>query len=143
MELEKLDKYVKGKRGVTVRRSGDFTRYLLNDRMFAMSFYSQAYGNVITLKAKESELAYYRNEYGGKVIPSTGLEPLHWNDFLLDFGISDDVILRAVDESYEIFASELSAHAKKALDEQEPEYKYVFKNFDLAKVMRSLGEKQE
>ena len=143
MDTEKLDKYIKSKRGVNVRRLGIYTRYLLNDRMFAMSYCSVNGGRVLALKAAAAELENYRREYAGKVIPSKELEPLHWNDFLIDENIPDEIILRAVDESYEIFFGELSAHAKKAFDEMTPSYKKAIKNFDLAKVMRQSGERRE
>ncbi len=142
MKIKDLEKYIKSKLGVTVRRSGTETSYFLNDRLFVLLRAEKDKGAIVSLKAKRAELEYYKSEYADCVFESEQLEPLHWNDFLVD-RIADDVILNAVDESYGIIYADLSPHAKKALDPNEPNYKYVMKNFDLQKVMRERLKDEE
>ncbi len=142
MDIKKLDKYLKNKAGVSVRKFGEYTRYLLNDRMFAMLYGSKKYGNVLSLKHKKDD-EKDSSQYSEFSIPSEELEPLRWNDFLLDGGIDESVVFNAADESYSLIYSDLSELAKKALDPDEPSYKYVFKNYDLAKVMRSASEEKD
>ncbi len=141
METEKLDKYMRGKKGVTVRKLGKYTRYLLNDKMFAMSFDLKNRGRVLSLK-KNKENKLDCTQFADCIAPSAELEPLHWNDFYLDGGIPDGVLFAAIDESYALILSELPEIVQKMLDPKEPSYKYAFKNFDLVKIMRKNAEKE-
>ena len=139
MNIQELDRYLRSKDGVTVQKFAPASaqcvanRYLLNDIMFAKIYFSSP--PVMAVKANDNRLEYYRAKYGINVRAAEELEPLHWNDILLDGNIADNVVIAAADESYELVLSSLTQHAKKALDPSESNYGYVLKNFDLAKEM--------
>lgn len=136
MDIEKLDKYLMQKSGVTVRNFDNAKRYLLCDKMFARLSFTKDLQAVLSVKAKPGRLEYFRGEYPNLIVPCDEIEPLHWNSVLLGGAIADEVVFAVADESYEVIYADLSYHTKKFMDVNEPSYKYVLDNIDVKKFIQ-------
>lgn len=115
-----LDDYLLKKAGVTkdFKIEWNWTRYLLDDKMFA-ALCKDAEGKdvLITLKLEPVEGAFLREQYLD-IIPGYYMNKDHWNSIKADGNIPDDLLKELLDKSYWLVFKKLTKKKQKELLEK-------------------------
>lgn len=115
-----LDDYLLKKAGVTkdFKIEWNWTRYLLDDKMFA-ALCKDAEGKdvLITLKLEPVEGAFLREQYSD-IIPGYYMNKDHWNSIKADGNIPDDLLKELLDKSYWLVFEKLTKKKQKELLEK-------------------------
>lgn len=115
-----LDDYLLKKAGVTkdFKIEWNWTRYLLDDKMFA-ALCKDAEGKdvLITLKLEPVEGAFLREQYLD-IIPGYYMNKDHWNSIKADGNIPDDLLKELLDKSYWLVFEKLTKKKQKELLEK-------------------------
>ena len=114
MNIEDFRNYCLKKRAVTEEFPFDNQTlvYKVFGKMFALtnieSFES------INLKCDPKEAVLLREEYEG-VMPGYHMNKLHWNTVLVEAGIPDNLMLKWIDNSYDLVLSKVSRLKRKTI----------------------------
>ena len=116
MDIEQFRKYCLSKKGVTEEFPFDHSTLVFKvmGKMFALV-------NVDSLESMnikcEPEKAIELREQFPDIIPGYHMDKRHWNTVKFNAGVSDQLALSLVDNSYELVAKGLSKPQKQVLKE--------------------------
>jgi predicted DNA-binding protein (MmcQ/YjbR family) len=116
---EWLDEYCLSRLGATrdYKQEWDATRYMVGDKMFAMSCCDKNGKNIFTLKLDPAFGAELRQQYKD-IIPGYYMNKEHWNSLYLDSDVPDDVVKTMIQESHELIFKSLSKKKQSEITEE-------------------------
>ena len=99
-KIKEVISYIQNNVGFTsVLRYGNHTKYLINDKVFAIVYQSE--NPHIILKANGRFNIKFRKDYKDTVFPSYAINRYHWNMILIDGEIPTEILCRLVEVSYD------------------------------------------
>ncbi|MFC4653212.1 MmcQ/YjbR family DNA-binding protein [Lactococcus nasutitermitis] len=94
-------------------------RYLIRGKMFAMHGGDKNGKEILTLKLLPEHGEEARELHNGKIIPGYYMNKTHWNSIYLSENISDNLVKKMIDESYELIVSGFSKKIQKEIAQGE------------------------
>ena len=109
MEYQWIDEYCLSKVGVEkdYKIEWQATRYMINDKMFAMQGGDKEGKPIITVKLEPMYGELLRSKYKD-IVPGYYMNKEHWNSLYLEGSVPDEVLKDMLDRSYQIIFGSLS-----------------------------------
>ena len=113
MRYQWIDEYCLAKKGVVkdYKIEWEATRYMINNKMFAMQGGDKAGKPIITIKLEPMHGDALRGEYKD-IIPGYYMNKEHWNSLYLEGNVPDEVLADMLDRAYKIILGSLSKKAQ-------------------------------
>ncbi|MFP4697408.1 MAG: MmcQ/YjbR family DNA-binding protein [Eubacteriales bacterium] len=120
MRYQWIDEYCLEKKGVVKDYKIEWkaTRYMINDKMFAMQCNDKEGKPIITVKLEPMFGEMLRSKYKD-IVPGYYMNKKHWNSLYLEGNVPDEVLEDMLDKSYEIILKSLSKKAQKEIMDKE------------------------
>ncbi|MEW9123610.1 MAG: MmcQ/YjbR family DNA-binding protein [Thermotaleaceae bacterium] len=109
MGYEWIDEYCLSKIGVKkdYKMEWNATRYMIDDKMFAMQGGDKEGKPIITVKLEPMFGELLRSKYKD-IVPGYYMNKEHWNSLYLEGNVPDEVLKDMLDESHQIIFGSLS-----------------------------------
>lgn len=116
MAYEYLQEACAQKKGAEVAfyEPWDCVRALVGGKMFAMIGEDNQGEPIITLKSKPEDAEILRLEYED-IIPGYYMNKTHWNSVLLKGNVSQEVIIKLIEQSYDLVFAALPKKVQAAI----------------------------
>ena len=116
MGYEWVDEYCLSKKGVKkdYKIEWQATRYMINDKMFAMQCGDKEGKPIITVKLEPMFGELLRSKYKD-IVPGYYMNKEHWNSLYLEGSVPDEVLKDMLDTSHQIILGSLSKKAQKEI----------------------------
>lgn len=116
MSYEWLDSYCLSKLGAVkdFKVEWNATRYMIQDKMFAMQGGDKEGKAIITLKLPPPVGSILRQQYE-EIIPGYYMNKEHWNSLYLEGNVPDDVVRDMVDQSHGLIFESLTKKVQREL----------------------------
>jgi len=108
-----IDEYCVSKKGVEKDYKVEWraTRYMINNKMFAMQCGDKEGKPIITVKLEPIFGQMLRSKYKD-IVPGYYMNKEHWNSLYLEGSVPDEVLEDMLDKSYQIIFGSLSKKAQ-------------------------------
>lgn len=108
-----IDEYCLAKKGATKDYKVEWraTRYMINNKMFAMQCADKEGKSIITVKLEPMFGQMLRSTYKD-IVPGYYMNKEHWNSLYLEGRVPDEVLEDMLDKSYQIIFGSLSKKAQ-------------------------------
>ena len=108
-----IDEYCVSKKGVEKDYKVEWraTRYMINNKMFAMQCGDKEGKPIITVKLEPIFGQMLRSKYKD-IVPGYYMNKEHWNSLYLEGSVPDEVLEDMLDKSYQIIFASLSKKAQ-------------------------------
>ncbi len=117
MSYEWLEEYCCAKAGVVkdYKVEWEVFRYMVGGKMFVMQGHNKEKRPIISLKCEPLLAKSLRDEHED-IIPGYYLNKEHWNSIYEDGDVSDELMKRMVDMSYELVFKTLTLKMRKEIE---------------------------
>lgn len=115
MNLEEFRAYCLQKKGVEegMPFGDNVLVFKVMGKLFALTDIDQF--ESVNLKCDPEYAVTLREEYDGSIIPGYHMNKKHWNTVMVNSDVSDQLLLRLTDESYELVVKGLTKKARATL----------------------------